>query len=343
MGVIVETRPSPADANAYPRLVNYSLRPVTVGDRPAVRDVIVAANLADGVPQVVTLDEVEEDLDDNSVVLATDARVAVDGESGAVVGYAFCHHIPSEVVEERVYVFGDVHPDWRRQGIGGSLLGWGKQRAEQQLRSATHDLPKYIRVDGYDYCAADHALFASQGFAPVRYFEELLRPLDDLPPEPAADAIAGLRIVPWSDERSEDIRIEKNTAFGDHWGSTPNTPESWSTMTTGHGSYRECSFFAVDDDDRVVAHCFNSRYSEDDESLGRRDGWITSLGTLREWRGRGVATALIDTSLHAFARAGLTHASIGVDSANPSGANELYRRLGFESNQRSITHQIQIA
>ena len=49
---------------------------------------------------------------------------------------------------------------------------------------------------------------------------------------------------------------------------------------------------------------------------------------------------MIAHSLHAFAAADLTHASIGVDSENPTGAARLYRSLGFERAQRSITHQL---
>ena len=60
----------------------------------------------------------------------------------------------------------------------------------------------------------------------------------------------------------------------------------------------------------MVSFCVSHRYEADDELLGRRDGWIDRLGTLPGWRGRGVASALIATSLHPFAAAGFTHASI---------------------------------
>ena len=68
-----------------------------------------------------------------------------------------------------------------------------------------------------------------------------------------------------------------------------------------------------------------------------------NLGTRREWRGKGVAPSLIAHSLHAFAAADCTHASISVDSENPTGAAHLYRRLGFEPQHRSITHEIALA
>lgn len=319
----------------------YSLRAAAAADRPAVRDLIAAANEFDGVPLAITLEEVEQDLDDEDVVLATDTRVAVDGD-GALIGYAFTFHIPSDANEERCYVFGDVHPSWRRRGVGGALMTWAVERASEQLLASDHDLPRSIRIDAYDYCEADHRLAARHGFVPVRYFEELLRPLTDLPPEPSPGVIAGLRIVPWPVDRSEEIRAEKNAAFADHWGSTPTSPSNWQEMTRGHGAFLDASFVCVDADDRIVAHCLNSRYPEDDGLLGRSDGWISSLGTLREWRGRGVASALIASSLHAFARAGLTHASIGVDSDSPTGAARLYRALGFEPRQRSITHQLDV-
>lgn len=319
----------------------WSLRAATLDDRPAIHAVVSAANEFDGLPIVVTLDEIEQDLDDDAVVLATDARVAVD-DAGAVVGYAFAYHMPSDVALERCYVFGDVHPRWRRRGIGTALLGWGRIRAEELLRSSGSNLPKYVRVDAYDYCEADHALFGAGGFTPVRWFEELLRPLVDLPPEPAPGAIEGLTIVPWSHERSEELRRVRNDTFADHWGSTPVPADRWDEQVTGHGAYPECSFFAVDGDDRVVALCWNNRYPEDDELLGRCDGWIQTLGVARDWRGKGVASALIAASLHAFARAGLTHASITVDGDSPTGAARLYRALGFEPRQRSITCEIRV-
>lgn len=38
----------------------------------------------------------------------------------------------------------------------------------------------------------------------------------------------------------------------------------------------------------------------------------------------------------------ITHASITVDSDNPTGAARLYRALGFVSEQRSIISQIEV-
>lgn len=318
----------------------WSLRAATLEDRPGVCDVVAASNTFDGVPQMVTLEEIEQDLDDETVVLATDTRVAVADDTRTIVGYAHTYHMPSDVGAERCYVFGDVHPDWRGRRIGSALLAWGTRRAEEQLRSSGGTRPGYVRVDAYDYCEADHRLYARHGFSPIRYFEELLRPLTDLPPEPGAGA--GVRIVPWPADRSEEIRQVKNASFADHWGSTPQPEDRWVTQTTGHGAFPEHSFVALDDTDRIVGLCWNARYPEDDGLVGRSDGWIETLGTLREWRGRGVASALIARSLHSFASAGLTHASIGVDSANPTGASELYRALGFEPRQRSITHQIEV-
>ena len=53
-----------------------------------------------------------------------------------------------------------------------------------------------------------------------------------------------------------------------------------------------------------------------------------------------MASALIAHALHAFAADGLTHAMIGVDSENPTGAARLYRSLGFRPESRRINHQI---
>ncbi len=311
------------------------LRPLHTTDFPALADLILRSYAHDGVPQTTEVDELAEELDDDSVVLATDTRAAeIDGE---LAGYAYTFHLPSEVREERCYIFGEVDPAFRRRGVGTALMQWALPRAAAQLRSTDTELPRFIRTDRYDYISGAHVLFAQMGMRPVRYMEELLRPLAELP---SRTVPTGIRIVPWPSDRDEEIRQAKNIAFSDHWGSTPTAAQHWAHSVRGYGARPDLSFVALDEHDRVVAHCLNKRYPSDDDITGRSDGWIDNLGTLPEWRGKGIAAALVTESLHAFAGAGFTHASIGVDSENPSGAAALYRRLGFDLQQRSITHEI---
>jgi mycothiol synthase len=316
--------------------VTVELRPLHPDELPAVCALHNRAEAHDGVPRVLELEELADELAELS--WDDDLRVAeVDGE---LAGYAYTLLLPSDTGWERAYVLGEVDPAHRGKGVGRALLAWGVERGSEQLRGTGHDLPKYLRVDSYDYIESAHRLYARLGFTPVRWFEELLCRLTDLPePRP----VNGVSIVAWPAGRDEEARQVRNEAFADHWGSTPATEESWQKQLHGFGSRIDLSLVAVDDaTNRIVGICVNHRYEADDELLGRKDGWIMTLGTLRSWRGRGIASALVVHSMHAFAQAGLTHASIGVDADSPSGAHLLYRRLGFEPVQRSVTHQIEV-
>jgi mycothiol synthase len=315
------------------------LRPVTLEQ---VDELCALANRTEqfeGIPRVLTVDELREDLEAPHVDVSADTRAAyVDGE---LAGWAWIWNPPSEVRLERAYLLGEVDPAHRGQGVGRALLAWSLGRAEERLRARDHDLPRYVRVDAYDFLDANHRLYARMGFEPIRWFEELVRPLEDLP---AVVVPEGLELRPWPDDREEELRIVHNEAFADHWGSAPIGPPEWHAATTGHGARTDLSFVAVDEDtDRVVAICLNHAYPEDDELTGRREAWIDSLGTVRDWRRRGAASALIASSLAAFAAERFTHALLGVDSDNPTGAAHLYRALGFERQRRSVTHQIEIA
>lgn len=242
-----------------------ALRPARPDDLPALCDLHRRAQRHDGVPQLMQLDEMEEELDDDHVSLADDVRLAFIDDQ--LAGYAYTFHLPSELREERCYVFGEVDPDHRRRGVGTALMQWGIAHAADELRSSGSALPKYIRADSYDFIEGAHRLFAHVGMRVVRYTDELLRALTDLPP---VTAPVDARIVPWPDDRDEEIRHAKNEAFADHWGSTPTASHHWEQMVHGYGARPDLSFIAVDADDRVIGHCLNKRFPTDDELLGRR-------------------------------------------------------------------------
>jgi mycothiol synthase len=319
-------------------VVAIELRAAAADDLEALCALHNRSEAYDDVPRVLELDEMREELDDERIVLATDVRIAM--RDGQMAGYTYTYYLPSAERLERCHLVGLVDPDHRGVGVGRALLGWGIERAAAQLRSSGNSLPKYIRVNRFDYIESAHRLFRRMGFTPVRYFDELLRSLDDLP---APGKVPGVTIEPWPEDRDDEILVVNNSAFADHWGAGPITADRWRDEVRGFGARPDLSFVAVDDaSGDVVSFCVSKRFEADDDVIGRREGWIDQLGTLAEWRGRGLASQLIITSLHAFSAAGLTHAALGVDSESPTGAARLYAQLGFERLRRSIEYEIAI-
>ena len=311
------------------------LKPWTEVGIAAVHGLVEVCERVDEAPFLTSLTELEYRVGEPHFDPGTDAMVVVDG--GDLLGWATVWHEPSGERLERCHLSGSVPPDHRGLGVGSRLLAWQVERGKAQLGAYDHDLPRFLRTFERAEQRDAHALLEDHGFAAVRWFEELLRPVEPLDaPEPT-----GIQIVPWDDSLSEAVRTVKNRAFGDHWGSTPTGEEAWVAWMADPMVRLDLSRIALDDG-RVVGYSINAHYPEDEERTGRRDGWIDSLGVLAECRGRGIASTLIAHSVTAFADAEFTHALLGVDSDNPTGAAGLYRRLGFAPLHRSVTHELEV-
>lgn len=311
------------------------LRSLDPDDAGEMHRILRASEVHDRIPQVTSLAEIEEIFSEPHFDPAGHGRLVLrDGEPA---GWGRLWHVPSGEGEERIYLEGTIHPGHRRRRAGDALFAWQVEAGTEALRATGAD-PGYLRCHCYEWEDGAAALYRSHGFEPVRWNDELLRPLDDLP-RPAPPE--GVVVSPWDREREEEIRLVKNAAFADHWGSTPTDAATWAAWMDGHGIRHDLSFVALAGD-QVIGMSLNEHFPADEGLTGRRDGWIGSLAVVREWRGQGVATALIAHSLEAFARAGLTHAALGVDSENPTGAAGLYRRLGFEEIARWVTYQSEI-
>lgn len=315
---------------------SIDLRPATPADIETVHTLVRTAEVHDRIPEVTPHEEIVELFDQPNVEPEKDIRLAV--VSGEVVGYATMWYRPSEEHQEQAILSGTVHPDFRGRGVGRRLFAWQIDRGTQALRTPGRALPCYLRTFTWDWLTDAQRLYERFGFIPVRWFDELLRPLN--PPLEIPHA-AGVDIVPWETVSSEDVREVHNASFADHWGPSVVGADAWSSRLKRYGVRLDLSFGAVAGD-RVVGYTLNEVFPEDEALLGRRDGWIGGLGVLREFRGQGIASALIATSLAAFQRAGLTHASIGVDADNPTGAHRLYRRLGFLPEKRSVAHELEV-
>ena len=314
-------------------------RPLRDGDYATLALLFNAASVVDGRAQHQAAEELQEEFEALPVDLPVDTLAAWQGD--ALLGAVYMWYLRSDVREERCYVLGTVHPDHRGRGIGRHLLAWGLERAAALLRSSGNDLPKFIRVDAPHTNTSALRLFERFGLDPIRYFADLRADLSAT--QPPLRLATGFRIIPWNVDCNEEVRHVRNSAFMDHWGSTPVTAEWWTAQTTGFGSRPDWSYFAVDTDDRIVGYVITHRYDNDDELLGAKYAWIDNIGTLAEWRGRGVASRLISAALDTYRRHGMHFAALGVDSANPTGAYRLYESLGFRPWRQFVTYQREVA
>jgi ribosomal protein S18 acetylase RimI-like enzyme len=131
-----------------------------------------------------------------------------------------------------------------------------------------------------------------------------------------------------------------NAAFGEHEGFMPWTAEMWEQWVDGTKNARpELSWVVVNDADPtiVVAYLLTSEFEANAAARGKREAYLAKLGVRREYRGRGLAGALLALSSREYAAQGYSESSLDVDTNNPTGAFGLYERAGYQVASRTAT------
>jgi ribosomal protein S18 acetylase RimI-like enzyme len=147
----------------------------------------------------------------------------------------------------------------------------------------------------------------------------------------------GLELRRYDESFAAPMRRAHNEAFLDHPNFSPWTEVMWKQWVTDSRNFRpELSFVVVEPSapERVVAYLQSNEYDAYFAATGRREAYVGKVGTLREFRGRGLAGALLRHALAAYQEAGFDEASLDVDSENPTGALGIYQRAGFEVESR---------
>lgn len=91
--------------------------------------------------------------------------------------------------------------------------------------------------------------------------------------------------------------------------------------------------------DEVVGMVLNFIDTKENLAFGRKRGYTENIAVRRPWRRRGIARALIATSLRMLKERGMEEAALGVDTQNLSGALRLYESLGYQPVKQFITYR----
>jgi mycothiol synthase len=303
-------------------------------DYSAMAAMVATANVHDGIDWLPTARQLREELEGSDRVdLETDVVIAeVEGRAVAAAGVERSIRDGVAVYD----VWGHVHPDVRRRGLGRALLHENLRRARERAAAEPAGQPIEARGHAQEAEAGHRALLESHGFEPIRWFFVMRRAaLDDVPETPLPD---GLELRPVTPDQHRMIFDAEVEAFRDHWSAREKTDQDLKLMLE-RKELDTALWVVAWDGDEVAGVVQNWIWAEENAALGVSRGWLEHISVRRPWRRRGLGRALTAESLRRLAAAGMTEAMLGVDAENPTGALGLYEGLGFAVHQRWLTYR----
>jgi mycothiol synthase len=238
-------------------------------------------------------------------VPSTGKWVAV--ESGAVVGYA-------GLDEDQSFVHAAVDPE-----VGDALLAHVEDQA--RLRGFPHLAVVAVAEDVPLYDAVQR-----NGYTLDREILRMWRMLDGDLPHPTWPGDVAVRSYTDADAARVHALLDEEYAAWDQ-SYVPRSHAGWLSFMTAHDDFDPAMWFLAERDDTLVACALHWKESE-----GR--GWVKDIVVRASERGRGLGKALLQHAFRAYAARGADRVGLKVDSTNPTGAPQLYKRLGFVTDQR---------
>jgi ribosomal protein S18 acetylase RimI-like enzyme len=228
-------------------------------------------------------------------------------ENGAVVGYA-------GLDEDQDFVHAAVDPE-----VGDALLAHVEAKA--RARGFGHVAATAVPEDKPLYAALQR-----NGYTLDREILRMWRMLTDSLPAPAWPAGAVVRSYTDADGEPVHALLDEQYAGWDT-SYVARSHEGWLSFMTAHDEFDPALWFLVERDGELVACGLHWK-----ESQGR--GWVKDIVVRESERGRGIGRALLHHAFGAYAERGADRVGLKVDSTNPTGAAQLYERVGFVTDQR---------
>ena len=315
-----------------------TLRPFAgEADLPAFVGIFRAANQADRIDDRTTLEGMANWVGYPSETFQAERDIVVATVEGEPIAYGWTSWVDTTDGMRDYSTRGHVHPEWRGRGVGTAILKHNEGHIRQIAADHATDRERFYMSFAPERRPGSVALLDGNGYEPVRWFFDMLRPTLDEIAVPELPSGVEIRPVAGRDQLRQlfDADVE---AFADHWGGFDASDASFEQWISDP-DYDPTLFVVAWDGDQIAGAVANVIAHHENEELGRRRGLLDSVFVRRPWRGRGLAAALVGRSLALLRDQGMESAWLGVDADNPNGALRLYENAGFIVDVRSTAYR----
>jgi mycothiol synthase len=171
------------------------------------------------------------------------------------------------------------------------------------------------------------AWLESLGYRPIRFFASLVRPdLEDIPDLALPDGVEVRAVTP---EMLRPIFDAHWEAFRGIWDFQEATEKDFQQFLDD--PLRDESMWKIAwVGDTVVGQVKSFINADENAEMGYLRGYTEYISTHADWRNKGIAGALLASSLRELKTRGMTQAALGADTESAGGAFHLYTKLGFQ-------------
>jgi ribosomal protein S18 acetylase RimI-like enzyme len=298
----------------------YSWRRPELADAAAITALVLTHDEQFLAAPDVTLGQIEALLQERTVDLGSRAWLVFDavGELRA----AALVYVDAVTDEAEIDIY--PHPDVA-DGVIAWLIQEGLAAVVAQRRASGLRLPITAGLHQGDARSISH--YEAAGLRRVRMFWRMGMSLPkELPAVSLPDGYRMRRAV----QVEADLRAfhaATEAGFADHWRSHPRSYEVWLADLEGVAGHDPALWWVVETGSGGYAATMigGHRMAELDS------GFVYTLATLPQHRGRGLAKALLHRAMQDAAEAGYGQLQLTVDAANPTGAVRLYESVGMRS------------
>jgi mycothiol synthase len=294
-----------------PAFPGFRVRAAADGDFEAVAGILRADELDDAGRVTLGAEFLRNEWNEVGFDILTDAWVAVDGEGG-VLGYGQARRTQPAEVES----WGIVDPAHRGRGIGTAILDVIEGRATEMLAGSGGGRFRHS-INAGDGPAAE--LLAERGLRPVRHHWHMERAL--LGPLEPGDDPPGVHVTDFSPHSDlAELVAVLDEALAEDRGYRRGRFEEWAGQEMASPTYDPTLWQVARADRRIVGAVTGESDAE---------GWISFLGVLAAFRGRGIGGALLRSLFTKLADRGAERVIVNVDAANPNKATAVYEGVGM--------------
>lgn len=219
-----------------------------------------------------------------------------------------------------------VHPDFRRRGIGSTLYKQVEARASA-LNVQFLTCPLLVAVgESSPEC---REFLEDRGFRREHSYWQMR--IDDIQAQPAPQWPAGVTYRLFGSKDTQEADAERWAELIQQAFEEPASPHTVMLQLSEPGVSPDGYIFAVDPKTGEEIGTSRARI---DEIGGRRIGYVGTVGVLPKWRGRGIARALILSTLAYLSAKGMRSAILYVSDTN-SAARALYASMGWRAVYRT--------